>query len=304
METNNMIYIIGAGTIGKSLAVFLKNAGRDVMLVRGSIDDGSMQTETIRVEAGGEEYEAAITVRTLSTLDALKGIIVLANKSYGNEQLAQTLRLKTGSSPLVLLQNGLGVERPFLANGFPEVYRCVLFVTSQSTDSGGLRFRPVSMCPVGVEKGNAGTLEKIVNELSTPNFQFKSEENIQSVIWKKAIVNSVFNSVCPLLETDNGIFYRNEAALAIARTVIAECVAVAEVNGIAITASEVEESLLKISRSSDGQLISTLQDIRAKRRTEIDTLNFEIARVAGNISVTATGLLGELVKIKSGYRAL
>ncbi len=304
METNNMIYIIGAGTIGKSLAVFLKNAGRDVMLVRGSIDDGSMQTETIRVEAGGEEYEAAITVRTLSTLDALKGIIVLANKSYGNEQLAQTLRLKTGSSPLVLLQNGLGVERPFLANGFPEVYRCVLFVTSQSTDSGCLRFRPVSMCPVGVEKGNAGTLEKIVNELSTPNFQFKSEENIQSVIWKKAIVNSVFNSVCPLLETDNGIFYRNEAALAIARTVIAECVAVAEANGIVITASEVEESLIKISRSSDGQLISTLQDIRAKRRTEIDTLNFEIVRVAGNISVSATRLLGELVKIKSGYRAL
>ena len=61
--------------------------------------------------------------------------------------------------------------------------------------------------------------------------------------------------------------------------------------------------LLQISRSSDGQLISTYQDILAGRPTEIDTLNFAISRQADSLQlshlVTETKLLGELVQLKS-----
>lgn len=295
-----MIYIIGAGAIGKALAVFLKNAGKQVVLIRGSIDDGSRHREEIQVETAGTAHEAEVEVATLSSFDQLNGIVVLANKSYGNERLAKILTSKTGSSPIVLLQNGLGVERPFMTAGFPHIYRCVLFVTSQSVGDNAVRFKPVAVCPVGIEKGDDATLRSIVDQLSTAHFTFKTEEKIHEITWKKAITNSVFNSVCPLLETDNGIFHRNEAALEIARTVIAECIAVARTQGISLTASEVEESLLKISRLSDGQFISTLQDIRAKRKTEIDTLNFEMVRMAGNIEVPNTKLLGELVRIKAG----
>ena len=60
---------------------------------------------------------------------------------------------------------------------------------------------------------------------------------------------------------------------------------------------------MQISRLSDGQEISTLQDIRNKRRTEIDTLNPEIVRIAGYLGkenmVTETKLLGDLIPIKS-----
>lgn len=295
-----MIYIIGAGAIGKALAVLLKNAGKEVILIRGSVDNETVHTENIRVElSGGVVHEAEIEIATLSAFDSLQGMVVLANKSYGNANLAVALRPKIGTSPVVLLQNGLGVERPFFHAGFEQIHRCVLFVTSQSISEDTIRFKPVAVCPVGIEKGNLPTLEGIVSELSTPQFEFKIEENIQPVIWKKAIVNSVFNSVCPLLETDNGIFHRNVAALEIARAVIAECVAVAAFNGVMLTALEVEESLLKISKLSDGQLISTYQDILAKRRTEIDTLNFELVRVAGNIDVSNTKLLGEMVRLKA-----
>jgi len=295
-----MIYIIGAGAIGKALTVFLKNAGKEVILIRGSVDDGTVHTGNIRVEMpSGVVHEAEIKIASLSAFDSLQGMVVLANKSYGNENLAITLRPKIGTSPVVLLQNGLGVERPFMTAGFEQVYRCLLFVTSQSISEDTIRFKPVAVCPVGIEKGNASILKRIVQELNTPQFEFRSEENIQPVIWKKAIVNSVFNSVCPLLDTDNGIFHRNVAALEIARKVIAECVAVAAFNGVMLTSLEVEESLLKISKLSDGQLISTYQDILAKRRTEIDTLNFELVRVAGNVNVFNTKLLGELVRLKA-----
>jgi len=70
-----------------------------------------------------------------------------------------------------------------------------------------------------------------------------------------------------------------------------------------LEADEVVERLLLISKSSDGQLISTLQDINNKRPTEIETLNFEIVNIARRLNkenaVAETKLLGELTRLKS-----
>lgn len=299
----NTIFIIGSGAIGKALSVFLTLAGRNVSLIRGSAQHSSSQIETIEVALeDGTVQAATIEIRTLSTFSSLDGIIVLANKSYGNKYLSEALKNKTGRSPIVLLQNGLGIEQPFIDEAFPEIYRGVLFVTSQLINDATVSFKPVAVSPIGIIKGTAGNLESIVGQLHVPAFQCRSEENIQTIIWKKAIINSVFNSVCPLLDTDNGIFYRSEKALAVARRVITECITIAGEQGIFLEPGEVEASLLQISRFSDGQLISTLQDIRNKRRTEIETLNFEIVRIARSLAkenvVQETRLLGELTKLK------
>ena len=298
------VFIIGAGAIGKALAVFLKRAGRKVVLVRGSVDEAGSRIERLRVEAaGGTFQEASVEVATLSEFSTLNGLVVLATKSYGNKQLSVRLRDKMGDSPLVLLQNGLGIERPFLEEGFSQVYRAVLFVTSQSGEDGSVRFRPVADSPIGIETGTADQLADVVRQLNTPDFTFRSEADIQPVIWRKAIVNCVFNSICPLLEVDNGLFHRQQEALQIAVRVIAECTAIARAKGIMIHEKEVEESLLRISKSSDGQLISTLQDIRHDRATELDALNFEIVRIARSLGmegqVTETRLLGELTALKA-----
>jgi 2-dehydropantoate 2-reductase len=306
---NQNIYIIGAGAIGKVLATFLILNRKNVRLIRGSIDHQAVVHEKIQVELSDHRIlEASVEVSTLSNFDALDGIVVLTNKSFGNENLSTLLKSKIGTSPIVILQNGLGVEQPFTENGFPEIYRCVLFATSQPLSQSTIRFKPVSVSLIGTIKGNHATLSSIVSALDTPNFQFKAENNIEGVIWKKAVINSVFNSICPLLEIDNGIFDRNETAQAIAKRVIKECVAIANESGITIDENDVLERLLLVSKTSDGQLISTLQDIRNKKETEIDTLNFSIVRIARNLNkesiVTETKLLGELTKLKSELKSL
>ncbi len=301
------IYIIGAGAIGKTLAVALRLENRNVHLLRGSVKDGGTTAQTIAViQESGEKTEAVVDVSTFGRFPELNGIIVLTNKSYGNRQLAEALRHKAGHSPVVLLQNGWEVEQPFIDLHYPTVYRCVLFVTAQTVGEHAVRFKPVSVSPIGIVRGTVAGLEKVVSLLDTPRFQFRAEDDIETVVWRKAVINCVFNSICPLLDVDNGIFHRHEAALTIARRVIAECVAVAGAKGIRLDAGEVEQNLLRISRSSDGQLISTLQDIKHGRETEIDTLNLAIARMAEGLgmreAVRETALLGELTKIRSQLR--
>jgi 2-dehydropantoate 2-reductase len=298
------IYIIGRGAIGKALAVFLAVNNRKVVLLRGSVDDGLKHTEEFQVTLNNSvELTASVEVSTLSAVTEMKGIVVITNKSFGNADLARALKTKITDSPLVILQNGLGVEQPFVDAGYPAVYRCVLFVTSQNLSQSAVRFKPVSACPIGVVKGNDSQLSHITSRLTTEHFQFRTEIDIEYVTWRKAIINCAFNSICPLLETDNGIFHRDNDALALARQVITECSMIANKKGITINPDDVMENLLLISRSSDGQLISTLQDIRAGQRTEIDTLNFAVARVAEEMGLTAqvsgTKLLGELTRLKA-----
>lgn len=300
------IYIIGAGAIGKALAVFLKLNNKNVVIVRGRVDDTPTYTEEISVIYDKtQSLKAEIEITTINNITLFDGIVVLTNKSYGNEQLAQKLKNKIGNSPIVLLQNGLGVEQVFIENDFPEIYRCVLFATSQISTENELSFKPVTVCPIGIVKGGEN-LKIVVDAINSQFLQFRAEENIQPIIWKKAIANIVFNSICPLLEIDNGVFHRNKQVLELAKKVIAECIDISEKRGIILSFEEVLESVLLISKLSDGQLISTLQDINNKRETEIKSLNFEMVNIAKSLNmeqyVAKTLLLGELTLLKSGLK--
>lgn len=302
--TASNIFIIGAGAIGKVLAVFLKLQGKNVVIIRGSTDNQSSYTQKIQVELSDTtSHEAVLEFSTLSNFHKLEGVIILTNKSYGNQQLSKALKEKVNNSPLVILQNGLGVEQAFIDLDFPEIYRCVLFATSQTITENKLRFKRVSVSRVGIIKGNSATLSNIVDLISSDHFQFQTEKDIQTIIWKKAIINCVFNSVCPLLEVDNGIFHRDEKVLGIAKRIITECVSIAREVYVVLKVEDVVENLLLISKASDGQLISTYQDIKNKRKTEIETLNFAIVNIAKTLgkedAVAETKLLGELTKLKS-----
>lgn len=301
---NHRIYIVGSGAVGKALAVSLKLEGKNVSLIRGSVDDGSRYEEKIEVLLrNNKELEADIEINTFSNFTEIKGMVILATKSYGNERLARLLKEKIGTSPIVLLQNGLGIEQPLLDLGFPEIYRCVLFMTSQTIPENKVRYKPVSTSPIGIVKGSEEKLKAIVEQINSSTFPFKTESDIESIIWRKAIINCVFNSICPLLEVDNGIFHREEEVYAIAKRIVDECLTISEESGIQLTKNEILEDILNISRSSDGQFISTLQDINERRKTEIETLNLKIADIATSLgkenAVTETKLLGELVKLKS-----
>ncbi len=295
-------YIIGNGVIAKALAVALSLNGRSVTILRGSVDNSGTSQELIQVDTGEELLSARIEISSISSYETLDGLLVLTNKSFGNKQIARKLYARAKQSAIVFLQNGLHVEKAFSDMGFEKLYRCVLMATSQAAGENKVRFRLVTASPIGVIAGPEEKLTSIVAQMNTSIFPFRPEPDIQFFIWKKVISNCVFNSICPLLETDNGVFRRNAAVLEVGKQVIRECLLVAREHGIHLTEEEIVQNILSISEMSDGQKISTYQDILNKRETEIDSLNLEITRLAqrlGNVAVPTTSLLGELIKLKS-----
>lgn len=298
------IHIIGAGAIGRALAVALQHAGRSVQLWHVRQAAQSQSSLLIRMQMPDHSIIAEkIASASLTTCKKLQGIILLANKSFANKDLAIQLRNKSVDAPLVLLQNGLSVETAFIKAGFHAVYRSVLMSTSQEEADGLIRFKPVSSSPTGIIAGNESQLADIVRQINTEIFPFHSEMKIEPFIWKKVIINCVFNALCPLMETDNGLFYRNEYALSLAIKILNAGRALAARKGINLQEKEMIDTLLLISKSSQGQGISTLQDIRRRRPTELGYLHFEMHRIAvqeGCPELTREILLmGELTHLKS-----
>jgi 2-dehydropantoate 2-reductase len=303
MDPKETIYILGCGAVGFPLAAYLANAGRTVVAVRTSRKDVAKRAITVGVHNGADHVSIPVETISLAKLTHLDGTLVITAKSYANQAIAQQLKDKAASGPIVIMQNGVGVEKPFLDENFSPIYRCILYVTSQAASAYDFTFRPVTASPIGVINGSQSGLNKCIEDLTTDEFPFRTEANIQREIWKKAIINSVFNSICPLLEVDNGIFARDEQAANLAEEVVRECLMLTGRLEIGLSESELMGQIMLISKRSDGQLISTLQDIRSGRQTEIEYLNLEIARVAAALQpmlvLPRTELLGKMILAKS-----
>lgn len=304
MNQQPVIYIVGGGAIGKTLAFFLAAENRQVVLVRVTNQLVNAAEEIIQLSLGDQSpLTEKVKTCSLSELSGADGTWVLTNKSYGNHFIAEELKRQHTTGPLVILQNGLGVEKPFKEKGFTNIFRCVLFATSQIRENGVVHFKPVASSAIGVVREPATDPEWIASQLDNAHFRFHAVSDIESLTWRKALANTVFNSICPLLETDNGVFHRHSETMELADRIIEQGVMIANKYGVIISQQDIHETVLMISRASDGQHISTWQDIRMGRQTEIDTLNMEIFSLAEGIgaqdAVRETWLLGRMIQLKS-----
>ena len=308
MARDEKIYILGCGAIGLALAAFLANAGKNVVAVRTRPGNHHAGDAAITVDGPGATLRIPVETTTLSNLRELNGVAIITAKSHANEMLAPALAQKAFAGPIVLLQNGIGIEAPFIESRFQRIQRAILYVTCQLVAENNVKFRPVASSPIGVLKGSEEELEACIEALATPGFPFHAERFIQKHIWKKTIINSVFNSICPLLRVDNGIFACDENAARLAREIVEECVPLAAAHDQLFTTEELMEQILRISKNSDGVLISTYQDILAGRETEIEFLNLALARLASALNpppnLARTEFLGKLIAFMSASRML
>ena len=119
ISASEKIYILGAGAIGMALAVNLVRNGRSIAAVRTSNSNYSWETVQVSVECDESlTMEVPLEMVSLSKLDSVgAGTIVITAKATANRFLASKLRDKKSSGPIVIMQNGIGVESPFIDAG-------------------------------------------------------------------------------------------------------------------------------------------------------------------------------------------
>lgn len=147
---------------------------------------------------------------------------------------------------------------------------------------------------------NAGAVESVRALLESANVPVETHDRPDEVVWRKAVINAAINPLGALLDVPNGRLLELPDALIVQESVIKECVPVAAAKGIALDAVEMMEATREVCRKTAANLCSMLQDLRAGRRTEIDSINGAFARFGREAGVAApyNELLARLVRAK------
>jgi len=292
------ILVIGAGALG-SLVGGLLSRDHDVTIIGRPEQVWVLKRKGLRIEGithgefkpkahsgipKGEEYD----------------LIILCVKSYNTgislEPLAELLSKGT---PILSLQNGLDNEE-----------RIFNFVRTHDMPShviGGITCHGVTYKGPGLVKhagvgdtmiGHFGaghgcgeditpSIENIANIFTQAGLDMMTTTCIDREIWAKTIINSAINPLTAIVGGPNGVILENEELNGMARDLISEGVQTANAHGMDLTDEEMVDRTFKVAERTSLNHSSMYQDIKLKRRTEVDSINGALYEKAKQKSLEA-----------------
>ena len=281
----------------------LSAAGNDVVLYdinREHVDAVNESGLIIETMATGER--TIIRPAASSNPEAVEGsdVFVIFVKSTATAAVAESFRPLAGSGTIVVtLQNGVGNEE-ILKNTFGATNTAAGVTSQGATFAGPGHIRHAGQGPTHLcmsDKNNAA-LAPFIAELKKAGFEAGTEDNIESLIWSKLVINVGINALTALTGLKNGQLLDFEDSRALMADLVAEAVAVCKAAGISLTYDNPLETVEAVVEKTGLNRSSMLQDFDRGSMTEIDFINSAIVREAEkyNIDVPVNRSIAALVK--------
>jgi 2-dehydropantoate 2-reductase len=290
------IVVVGPGAIGCLFAAYLTRDGSTVWLLDHRPERAKQIGErgiTVESERGDFHAQMKVTAKPAEIRSA--DLLILCVKANNTADAAARLQ---GTIPpqshLLTLQNGLGnVER---LGEFFDSSRILAGATSHGAtllDVGRVRHAGYGEIWIGETGGTSSSLagrEKLQNLAATLNragLQAQVVDDIEAVLWRKLMVNVGINALTAILGVPNGELLRIHECTNLMDGAVAEAVTVARHCGINLNPTEEIERVRAVCRSTTTNISSMLQDVRRKKKTEIDQLNGVVVKMAAMYGTTA-----------------
>lgn len=297
--------IVGCGAMGGVWAARLSRAGEDVSVVDASPDvverlaseglgiadpDGDMATGPLRAHSSADG---------LTAVDVLY-VFVKAQHTAAAAEMAKPL--VTDATTVVTLQNGWG-NADVLADHYPPP-QLVMGVTYHSatvrgpgqvshTGSGPTFVGPYMTDSLDRSQ-TVADLQDGAGLLTTPTTEIRTE------VWKKLVLNAVTLPTAALTRLNAGELGMSGTLRELLDELTRETVAVAKAMGLPVDAGERIDRIRAVLEGAGAGKPSMLQDVEAKRKTEIEVINGAVVREADRLGVAVplnramTALIGGL----------
>ncbi|RKY13305.1 MAG: hypothetical protein DRP82_05575 [Planctomycetota bacterium] len=297
------VAVVGPGAVGRLFAAFLSEAA-DVVLVDYKKERAKALSQNGYRLTGlaSRHVKIPVVVEPEGAFDA----VVVCVKAYSTAAVAQKLKQWSGSAAVLTFQNGMGnAETLQKAVGAER-----LVVGTNSYGANIAQDDPYLVHYAGRGEVVLGILDEAAEDALTLFLRLfeqagicvRKTGDINAVLWEKLLVNAAINPLCALLGIRNGQLPRLPSLWRIATGIVREGEAVAAAAGVAI-AQDMIERVRKVCEKTANNRCSTLQDISAKRLTEIPYINGYIAKKARELGVPAP-LNGAIAAIFDAYNSL
>jgi 2-dehydropantoate 2-reductase len=259
------VQVFGAGSLGALIGSLLSDAGVDVHLVgRERVVDAF--ADGVRVEG----TEGFVARPSLSTEPREADITLVTVKSYDTPDAAEALApVVVEDDAVVSLQNGMGNEEVLdEALDATVLGGTATYGANLNAEDGVVGYAGEGRVVVGDYTGGASAeAERVADTLD--GVRTEATEGMDVRLWEKLAVNAAINPVTALTGARNGEAL--ERAEDVIRDTACEVERVAASHGVVLDGAE--RSAVRVAEKTAENVSSTLQDVRAGRRTEIDALN-------------------------------
>jgi len=303
------VVILGAGAMGCLFGAAFHRAGHTVTLVdvnAAHVAATNAHGLELDTRAGVEH----LPIPALLPADAheVADLIVVFTKTFHTEGALEGIRAAIGpGTQLLSLQNGLGNDRK-LAGFVPDAQVMVgaSMLPSDMVGPGKVRSHGEGYSKLFPAFGGGPEFAATVaGALTVGGLPAQLDPGIHAAIWSKAIFNAAMNPLCALTLRTPGFLGANAESRAMITAAVNEGVAAAHACGVPVDPAPIHALTETSMTDHADHEASMLQDVKAKRRTEIDAINgaiVEAAREAG-VSTPVLETLWRLVKLEEAKLA-
>lgn len=316
------ICIYGAGAVGGLIAGRLAQAGHEVCVVARGAQLAAIRKDGLRILHEEKQTIAKLKADSNPARLGPQDYVIVAVKGQSLPEVAAAIGPLVGAhTSIVTAMNGVPwwfFDRlPFgegklrlesldpggrLSRAMPteRIVGCVIHLAASTPEPGVINHSMGERLILGEpgRKTTARTL-RLVEALTAAGFEAQKSDFIEKDFWVKLIGNVSFNPVAALtLATANRLIddpYTKAYMVAIMR----ECLAIGRAVGV--DADIDPEARMDMARKLGAFKPSTLQDLEAGKRLEIDGLligTLEIARKAG-VAAPFTESLAGLARLRA-----
>jgi 2-dehydropantoate 2-reductase len=282
--------VVGAGAIGSLFAAHLATIGEVVVLTRRDDHARALNEDGLRV-SGRHDFTARVTAaadpRDLPDFD----VGIVATKATGLEDAAEALAGRFPGATMMTVQNGLGAEEAMRRHGRWQLVSAVTFMSGTKHSDTHVEYildTPTWLGPYGDTPFER--VQEIAQALVDSGLKAEALPDLLPAQWSKLIFNATVNGVSALTGLPHDAHFAAERADSdlghLVHQLVDEGKRVAAAAGVELHDDPWEMNVLATKRGS-AHYPSMLEDVEARRPTEVELINGALVREADRCGVDA-----------------
>jgi 2-dehydropantoate 2-reductase len=303
--------VVGAGAIGSLFAGHLGSVAESTVLTRRQEHADCLNQDGLRI-SGKSDLQTRIIASTDPAELGAVDLAIIATKTTHVQDSARRLQGHFPTAIIMTVQNGLGCEEVVAGNGDWPIMSSVTFMSGKRHSDSHVEYEldtATWLGPWAEGSANYDQAKSIEDLINRSGLKAKAFPDLRPAQWSKLIFNAVVNSVAALSNLPHVEAYARQQNVAdlghLVHAAMDEGKSVAAAHGVELFE---DPWLMNVEATSHGQtgnedyahVPSMLEDIRARRLTEIDWITGSIVREAAKAGVPApiNETLYRLVKAK------
>ena len=268
------------------------------MLTRREAHARALNEQGLRVSGRGD-----FTVRVRASQDPAEldaELVIVACKGNDLEPLARRLSGSFAGATVMTVLNGLGAEDVVGAHGDWPLLSSVTFMSGTRHSDTHVEYILDTATWIGPYRDTTpADAQRVVDLIVDAGLQAEAFDDLRPAQWSKLIFNATVNSVAALTGLPHDPHFAGEPLGPLVHALVDEGKATAAAAGVELWEDPWEMNVLATQRGQ-AHRPSMLEDVEAKRPTEIDLITGALVREAArtNVPVPLQSALYALVKGK------